>query len=150
MPWKIDKDWMLKINKFFTSTKGVKFLSFLGPVFFTRRNVDEVKSQRDGASLSNYNPLVFIAKSSFHDCSTYDRLKKKKCRHSFIVPYIWISSAINIKKMSSLEQFSHLNMKKCLCLPHDLGNWRTNLTMVFELMISLCIEICSNFVTFNI
>lgn len=67
---------MLKINIFFTSTKGVKFLSSLGPIFFTRRNVDEVKSQRDGASLSNYNPLVFIAKSSFYDCSTYDRLKK--------------------------------------------------------------------------
>ena len=68
---------MLKINIFFTSTMGVKFLSSLGPIFFTRRNVDEVKSQRDGASLSNYSPLVFTANSSFYDCSTYDRLKKK-------------------------------------------------------------------------
>lgn len=64
---------------------------------------------------------------------------KKDLKNSLIFPYTWMSSAANIKYKQC--------WRKVL---EDFGNWRKNITMVFELMISLWTEICSNFVTFNL
>ena len=99
---------------------------------------------------SNYNPLILRVKRSSH--SNWDEIffKKKTSKNSCIGPYIWISCDINIKKWAGLGHESHLNVKKYLSFSQDFGNWRKNLTMVFELMVSLCIEICSTFVIFNI
>ena len=41
---------------------------------------------------------------------------------------------------------SHLQEVSLL---QEAGNGGKNLTMVFELMVSLCIKICANFFTFN-
>ena len=35
-----------------------------------------------------------------------------------------------------MEQESHLNIKKYLTESQDFGNWRKNLTLVFELMVN--------------
>ena len=35
-----------------------------------------------------------------------------------------------------MEQESHLNIKKYLNMSQDFGNWRKNLTLVFELMVN--------------
>ena len=45
-------------------------------------------------------------------------------------------------------QESNLNMKKNLTKILEIE--KKNLTMVFELMVNLCIEICYNFGIFNI
>ena len=73
---------------------------------------------------------------------------KKNWDNNFIGPYIWISSAL-IKKWVLLEQESYLNVKKYLRLWQDFGNWMKNLTIAFMLMVSLCIHIWCDFVTFK-
>ena len=52
--------------------------------------------------------------------------------------------------MSSTGAKCNFNMKKFLSLSQDFDNWRKNVIMVFKLMVSLYIKVCSNFISFNI
>ena len=70
---------------------------------------------------------------------------KKKKKKSFISPYTWVSITYEYKIWAE-ESFE---CEKVLSLSQDLRNLRKDLTISYELIFSLYIEICLNFVTFN-
>ena len=136
---------MLKTNISVTSKKRFKFFSSFVPTFL-RLKMLKIWKAKMRSIFGVINPLVLRVKSSCHVCSNCDGFFKKNWKNSFICHYTWLSCATDIK----IEPESHLNVKKYLSLSQDFVNWKNNLIMIFEIMVSLCIEICSNFVIFNI
>ena len=137
---------MLKINIGVTNTTIDKV--HLIPYFYNKKYWKHGKTKW-GASLENLQPIGLRIKSSSHVYSNYDDLFKKI---GIIVLVILIREhkLLWITKWALLEQESYLNVKNYLSLSQSFGNWKKNITMVFELMVSLCTEICFNFAMFYI
>ena len=145
---------MLKVDIYVTYKKEVIFFSSFGPIFFQQEMLKIKKAEVWRISVQSITGFKMV-----NSCLQLLRwfiyvfvylfiFLKKNWDNNFIGPYIWISSAL-IKKWVLLEQESYLNVKKYLRLWQDFGNWMKNLTIAFMLMVSLCIHIWCDFVTFK-
>ena len=131
--------------------KGSQIFEFIWSHVFTTRNTKDMESQKMEHLLSIYNPLVLRVKFSSHVFSNWVFLffLQKYWKNSFIGLYTYISIVI-YKKMSITGARKSFQCEKPLRSVTRFCELKKHLIVVFQVMVCLYIEICFNFIIFNI